>query len=125
MILSEVVFLYKDYDSEGIEPSGGEAQKVAIARALYQNAPIVILDEPTAALDPVAEYEIYNHFNELVNERTAIYISHRLSSCKFCDKIIVIDNKRIVEIGNHKELLERNGIYAKMFQTQAQWYVEE
>lgn len=117
--------LYKDYDSEGIEPSGGEAQKVAIARALYQNAPIVILDEPTAALDPVAEYEIYNHFNELVNERTAIYISHRLSSCKFCDKIIVIDNKRIVEIGNHKELLERNGIYAKMFQTQAQWYVEE
>lgn len=120
----DATLLYKDYDSKGVEPSGGIAQKIAIARALYHNAPVVILDEPTAALDPVAEYEIYNRFHELVNNKTAIYISHRLSSCKFCDKIIVIGDKRIQEEGTHEELMEKNGLYAKMFSTQAKWYVE-
>lgn len=120
----DATLLYKDYDSKGVEPSGGMAQKIAIARALYHNAPVVILDEPTAALDPVAEYEIYNRFHELVNNKTAIYISHRLSSCKFCDRIVVIGDKRIQEEGTHEELMEKNGLYAKMFSTQAKWYVE-
>ena len=113
----------KDFDENGVEPSGGQAQKVAIARALYRDAPIVILDEPTAALDPVAEYEIYNRFNDLISNKTAIYISHRLSSCKFCDKIIVIGDRTIKEMGTHDELLKKKGIYEEMFRTQAQWYV--
>lgn len=116
--------LYKNYDSEGVEPSGGQAQKLAIARALHQASPIVILDEPTAALDPISEYEIYNKLNKLVKNRTAFYISHRLSSCKFCDRIIVINDKRIEEIGNHDELMNKKGLYARMFQSQAQWYTE-
>lgn len=117
--------LGKEFDEAGVEPSGGQAQKIAIARALYCNAPVVILDEPTAALDPVAEYEIYNRFHQLIHNRTAIYISHRLSSCKFCDKIIVLADKTIREVGSHEELMERNGSYAEMFRTQAKWYVEE
>lgn len=117
--------LYKDYDDTGVEPSGGQAQKIALARAIYRNTPLVILDEPTAALDPVAEYEIYSKFNELVSHKTAIYISHRLSSCRFCDKIAVFDQKTIKEYGTHDELTARNGLYAKMFRTQAKWYVEE
>ena len=117
--------LGKEFDEAGVEPSGGQAQKIAIARALYCNAPMVIMDEPTAALDPVAEYEIYNRFHQLIQNRTAIYISHRLSSCKFCDKIIVLADKTIREVGSHEELMERNGVYAEMFRTQAKWYVED
>lgn len=114
--------LYKSFDENGIEPSGGQAQKIAIARALYRNAPIVVLDEPTAALDPVAEYEIYNRFNELINNKTTIYISHRMSSCKFCDRIIVIGDKTIKEEGTHNQLLSQNGIYSKLFKKQACLY---
>ena len=115
----------KDFDENGVEPSGGQAQKIAIARAIYRDAPVIILDEPTAALDPVAEYEIYNRFNDLINNKTAVYISHRLSSCKFCDKIIVIGDHTIKEMGTHDELIKKKGIYEEMFRTQAQWYVEE
>ena len=116
--------VYKNFDMEGIEPSGGESQKMAIARALYKDAPVVILDEPTAALDPVAEYEVYSHFNDLVGGKTAIYISHRLSSCKFSDKIAVFSDKTIKEYGTHDELVGKDGgIYATMFATQAQYYV--
>lgn len=115
--------IYKFFDQEGIEPSGGEMQKIAIARALYKDAPVVVLDEPTAALDPIAEYEIYSHFDELVGGKTAIYISHRLSSCKFCDRIAVFADKTIREYGSHEELVNRpEGIYAKMFAAQAQYY---
>lgn len=117
--------IYKSFDENGTELSGGQKQKVAISRALYRNAPIVILDEPTAALDPVAEYEIYRQFNTLVGGKTAIYISHRLSSCRFCDRIAVFTDDTIMEYGTHDELVTKeNGIYATMFAEQAKYYVE-
>ena len=106
----------------GVDVSGGEAQRLAIARALYKDAPFVILDEPTAALDPIAEAQIYENFNEMVRNKTAIYISHRMSSCKFCDRIVVLDAGSIAEMGTHDTLLAENGIYARLYQTQAQYY---
>ena len=115
--------LFKAFDEKGIEPSGGEQQKMAIARALQKDAPVVILDEPTAALDPIAEYDIYRQFDTLVGGKTAIYISHRLSSCKFCDRIAVFSEGRIKEYGTHDELVILDGgVYAKMFAAQAQYY---
>lgn len=115
--------IFKSFDKDGIELSGGEQQKLAIARALYKNSPIVILDEPTAALDPIAEYDIYRQFDKLVGGKTAIYISHRLSSCRFCDKIAVFFDGSLKEYGHHDELVTyKNGIYAEMFQAQAQYY---
>lgn len=118
----ERTLLYHE-NGDGVALSGGEAQKVAIARALYKDAPFVILDEPTAALDPVAEAEIYENFDTLVGDKTAIYISHRMSSCKFCDRIVVINNGRIEEEGSHDSLMDKNGLYAKMYNTQANYYV--
>ena len=109
-------------NGEGVDVSGGEAQRIAIARALYKDAPFVILDEPTAALDPIAEAEIYENFNRMVEQKTAVYISHRMSSCKFCDNIVVLEGGEMKENGNHEELLERGGIYAKLYETQAQYY---
>ena len=118
--------LYKDFDENGIEVSGGEAQKIALARALYKDSPFIILDEPTAALDPIAEYEIYSKFNEIVGDKTAIYISHRLSSCRFCDKIAVFDNGQIVQRGSHDELVsDESGKYYELWHAQAQYYTEE
>ena len=111
--------LYKDISEKGVDVSGGEAQKIAIARALYKDAP-----EPTAALDPIAEAEIYSKFNEISGDRTAIYISHRLSSCKFCDEIAVFDDGGVVEKGTHEELLEQNGKYRELWDAQAQYYLE-
>jgi len=113
--------VYKQED-EGVEISGGEAQKLAIARALYKDAPVVILDEPTAALDPVSELEIYERFNEMVEEKTAIYISHRMSSCRFCGNILVFDNGSIVQMGGHDKLVEEEGLYAMLWEAQAQYY---
>lgn len=115
--------LYKMFDESGIEPSGGQAQKLAIVRALYKDSPIVVLDEPTAALDPIAEFEVYNNFDKLVGGKTAVYISHRLSSCRFCDRIIVFDGGTIIEDGSHDKLMEnQKGFYYNMYNTQAKHY---
>lgn len=113
--------LYNNNGS-GVDLSGGEAQSTAIARALYKDAPFVILDEPTAALDPIAEAEIYKQFSQMTAGKTAVYISHRMSSCKFCDRIIVLDHGRIAEDGTHDTLLANHGIYANLYETQAQYY---
>lgn len=118
--------LYKQLDKEGVEISGGEAQKIAIARALYKDAAFIILDEPTAALDPVAEAEIYEKFSEMVDDRTAVYISHRLSSCKFCDEIAVFDEGKVVQKGTHADLLQdTSGKYYELWNAQAQYYNDE
>ena len=117
--------LLKFLDDEGIELSGGENQKISIARALYKNAPIMVLDEPTAALDALAEYETYLNFNRMVGNKTAIYISHRLASTLFCDTIAMFENGEIVEYGSHEELLARKGKYQAMFETQAKYYKDE
>ena len=113
--------LYNNNGS-GVDLSGGEAQRTAIARALYKDAPFVILDEPTAALDPIAEAEIYEQFSQMTAGKTAVYISHRMSSCKFCDRFIVLDHGRIAEDGTHDTLLANHGIYANLYETQAQYY---
>lgn len=116
-------YLYKDYTDEGIEISGGEAQKLAIARAIYKEAPFVLLDEPTAALDPLSEAEVYSNFDKIAGDKTAIYISHRLSSCRFCDKIAVFDHGELVQTGSHEELLaDADGIYASLWNAQAKYY---
>ena len=116
-------YLYRDFDENGVEISGGEAQKVALARALYKNAPFIVLDEPTSALDPIAEYDIYTKFNAIVENKTAIYISHRLASCRFCSEIIVFHEGKIVQQGSHKELIEEErGKYYELWNAQAQYY---
>ncbi len=118
--------LYKDFEENGVEISGGEAQNIALARALYKNSPFIVLDEPTAALDPIAEAEVYSNFNKIVGDKTAIYISHRLSSCRFCDEIAVFDNGQIVQQGSHDELVaDENGKYHELWYAQAQYYTEK
>lgn len=117
-------YLYKDLSEKGLEISGGEAQKIAIARALYKDAPFIILDEPTAALDPISESQIYHQFDKIIGNKTAIYISHRLSSCQFCDEIIVFDKGKIIQQGTHQELLlDKDGKYYEMWHAQAQYYL--
>lgn len=117
--------VYKDFEEDGVEISGGEAQKLAIARALYKDAAFVILDEPTASLDPIAEHEIYSRFNDMVKDKTAVYISHRLSSCRFCDRILVFDNGQLIQDGSHETLLENpDGKYSELWNAQAQYYAE-
>ena len=119
-------YLYRDIEKDGVMISGGEAQKLAIARSLYKDAPFIILDEPTAALDPIAEAEIYSKFNEIAGDKTAIYISHRLSSCRFCDSIAVFHGGQIIQRGTHDELLsDENGKYHELWYAQAQYYNQE
>ena len=118
-------FMNKDLDEAGVALSGGEVQKLMLARALYKDAPMVILDEPTAALDPIAESEMYERYNELVQGRTAVFISHRLSSTRFCDRILFLENGRITEEGTHGELMQRGGAYAELFSIQARYYREQ
>lgn len=115
--------LWRDYDAEAIELSGGEWQKVALARALYKDAPFVVLDEPTAALDPIAEAAVYENFNKLTENKTSVFISHRLSSCRFCDSIAVFDHGRLIQQGAHDVLVaDTGGKYSKLWHAQAQYY---
>ena len=115
-------YMFKNIDKEGIEPSGGEEQKISIARAIYYDAPIYILDEPTAALDPIAEYEIYSKFNNVIGNRTALLITHRMSAVQLADVISVFKNGELVEYGTHKELYVQGGVYTEMFDKQAEFY---
>lgn len=116
-------YLYKDLSQDGVEISGGEEQKIALARALYKGTPFIVLDEPTAALDPIAEAQVYSDFSNMVDNKTAIYISHRLSSCQFCDEITVFDKGRIVQKGSHGKLVnETGGKYCELWNAQAKHY---
>ncbi len=117
--------LYREFEDSGVEISGGEAQKIALARVLYHDAPFIVLDEPTAALDPEAEAEVYTKFNDIVEDKTAIYISHRLSSCRFCDEIAVFDHGQVVQQGTHDTLVETEGKYKALWEAQAQYYQEK
>ncbi len=117
-------FVGRVFDEQGFEPSGGEAQKIGLARALYRNAPVVLLDEPTAAMDARAEYELYRSFDSLVHGKTAVYISHRMSSSRFCDHVAVLAHGELIEYGTHSELMEKHGKYAELYDLQAQYYVD-
>ena len=117
-------YLDKLYDNEGVLLSGGESQRLAIARALYKNAPIFVLDEPTAALDPRMEHEIYTQFKTMTEGKTTFYITHRLASVQFCDRVIVLREGHVVEKGSHYELIKANGYYAELYNMQAQYFTE-
>ncbi len=131
-LAEKIAELPKDVDTEilkiihddGIDLSGGEKQKLVLARALYKNAPVVVLDEPTAALDALAEAKLYQDFDRLIGDKTAVYISHRLSSTQFCAHVAMFEDGRLLEYGTHEDLLERGGAYADMFRIQAQYYLE-
>lgn len=115
--------IYKNFDENGVDISGGEAQKIALARALYRDAPFIILDEPTAALDPVAEFEVYNRMNDMIGSKTAVFISHRLSFCRFCQDIAVFHAGRLIQRGSHDALVsDKSGMYYKLWSAQAQYY---
>lgn len=117
--------LFKDFDEDGTRISGGEAQKIALARALYKDAPLVVLDEPTAALDPIAEFEVYSTFDKTIGDKTAVFISHRLSSCRFCHDIAVFSGGHLVQRGTHDALLaDTNGLYRELWDAQAKHYVD-
>lgn len=121
----ENTYLTQTLNKDGILLSGGQMQKLMLARALYKNAPIMILDEPTAALDPIAESELYEKYNELTKDKTSIFISHRLSSTKFCSRILYFENGNVVEDGTHEELMSKKGKYAEMFEIQSHYYKED
>lgn len=114
--------LFRQFDDNGVELSGGETQRLALARSLYKNAPVLVLDEPTASLDPLAEYELYHRFYEMATRQTAIFISHRLSGSLFCDRVLVLERGRIVQQGTHEQLMIEEGLYKNMFLKQAEGY---
>ena len=117
--------LLKIFDSNGIDLSGGERQRLAMAKALYQNRSVIVLDEPTAALDALAEDRMYQEFNSMVEGKTSIFISHRLSSTRFCDTIVMFEDGQVIEQGTHDELINKDGKYAYMYHVQARYYQEE
>lgn len=117
-------FVGKEVKPEGVAFSGGEKQKMAIARAIYKDASFLIMDEPTAALDPISECEVYIGFDQMVGKKTALYISHRLASCRFCEDILVFDQGMVVQRGTHKELVKKEGLYRELWMAQAQYYQE-
>ena len=121
----EKTFITQTFSEEGILLSGGETQKLLFAKAIYKNGSFLILDEPTSALDPLAESKIYEEYNNLAAGKTAVFISHRLASTKFCDRIMFLENGSIVECGSHEELMAKGGKYKEMFDIQAQYYREE
>ena len=112
----------QDMDKEGVTLSGGELQKMMLVRALYKDAPVVILDEPTAALDPIAESEMYEKYDGMIRGKTAVFISHRLSSTRFCDRILFMEQGRILQEGSHESLMKQGGAYAELFALQARYY---
>ena len=114
----------KEFSDEGVELSGGEGQKLACARAYLKKSDLIIMDEPSASLDPISESKLYERFNNIIGSKTAIYISHRLASTKFCDRIAVFEDGRIIEYGTHDELMKRNGVYCNMFTKQAEYYID-
>lgn len=116
--------LTRVFEDDGIELSGGQWQKLSVARAFYKNSDILILDEPTASLDAIAEKEVFDRFAELSKDKLTVFVSHRLSSATMASKIVVLDNGRVVEVGNHEELMARGGVYCKLFTTQASRYIE-
>lgn len=115
-------YIGKEYSTNGVNFSGGEMQKIAVARAIFKNAPLVVLDEPTAALDPEAEMEMFLELENMIGTKPSIYISHRLTSCKFCSTIYAFDEGRVVQHGNHQKLLEEEGLYRDMWESQAKHY---
>ena len=118
-------YLTKNLKEDGINLSGGETQKLCFARALYKNAPILILDEPTAALDPIAESRLYQKYSEVMQGNTSLFISHRLASTRFCDRIVVLEYGKILEEGTHDSLMKKGGRYAELFDVQSRYYKEE
>lgn len=117
-------YITQDLDEGGVQFSGGETQRLLLARAMYRNGPILILDEPTSAMDPIAESKLYEEYNNMTKEKTSVFISHRLASTKFCDKILLLDRGKIAESGSHEELMEKNGLYRELFDMQSHYYKE-
>lgn len=125
LLQKEDTYLTQLLDDDGIRLSGGEMQKLLLARVLYKDSQIMILDEPTAALDPIAESRVYEDYHALTAGKTSLFISHRLASTRFCDRIILLENGRVAEDGSHEELMERGGRYKEMFDIQSRYYQEQ
>ena len=125
LIKKEETYITQTLDEKGVVLSGGETQKLLLAKAMYKDGPILILDEPTSALDPIAESKIYEEYNQMANKKTAVFISHRLASTKFCDRILFLDKGQIVEEGSHDELMKKDGKYREIFDIQSHYYREE